>query len=69
MAQHCNVAQPGRNDIETELIISPKMAFGTGHHATTFQIMAWMVDVDFENLDVLDFGCGTGIDVSAAKFG
>ena len=58
---------PKRNDIETELIISPKMAFGTGHHATTFQIMAWMVDVDFENLDVLDFGCGTGILAIYAK--
>lgn len=44
-----------------ELIIAPKMAFGTGHHSTTSMILEWMMTQDFSGKKVLDFGCGTGI--------
>jgi len=44
-----------------ELIITPKMSFGTGHHATTWQMMKLMQEVDFNNKKVFDFGCGTGV--------
>lgn len=44
-----------------ELIISPKMAFGTGHHATTYMMISYMDKLDLENKTVLDYGCGTGI--------
>lgn len=47
--------------VEFELTINPKMAFGTGHHATTYMMIQMMRDVDFENKKVLDYGCGTGI--------
>lgn len=52
------------------ITISPKMAFGTGHHATTYMMLQAMSHVDFINTHVLDFGCGTGIlSVAAAKEG
>jgi len=44
-----------------ELVISPKMAFGTGHHATTHLMLSYMNNLDLENKTVLDYGCGTGI--------
>ena len=44
-----------------DLIITPKMSFGTGHHATTFQMMEQMSMIDFEGLHVIDFGTGTGL--------
>ena len=44
-----------------EIIIDPKMAFGTGHHETTFMMIEMMQTVDFTNKNVFDFGCGTGI--------
>ncbi|MBK8444729.1 MAG: 50S ribosomal protein L11 methyltransferase [Sphingobacteriales bacterium] len=44
-----------------QLLISPKMAFGTGHHATTYLMLRAMYDMDFAGKKVLDFGCGTGI--------
>lgn len=44
-----------------QLLISPKMAFGTGHHATTYLMLRAMYDMDFSGKKVLDFGCGTGI--------
>ncbi|MCX6352754.1 MAG: 50S ribosomal protein L11 methyltransferase [Bacteroidetes bacterium] len=50
-----------------ELLIQPKMSFGTGHHATTAQVMAHMLDLDFTNKAILDFGCGTGILAILAK--
>lgn len=50
-----------REDLLERIIISPKMAFGTGHHATTSLILEWMVDQSFNHKKVLDFGCGTGI--------
>ncbi len=44
-----------------EIVIDPKMAFGTGHHQTTAMMMALMLDNDFAGKQVLDMGCGTGI--------
>lgn len=44
-----------------EIIITPKMSFGTGHHATTSQVVWLMRDINFSNKDVFDFGTGTGI--------
>lgn len=46
---------------EFEIIIDPKMAFGTGHHATTSQMVSAMLDIDFDGKAVLDMGCGTGV--------
>jgi ribosomal protein L11 methyltransferase len=44
-----------------DLIITPKMSFGTGHHATTFLMIESMEKIDFSNKTVLDFGTGTGV--------
>jgi ribosomal protein L11 methyltransferase len=44
-----------------EIIIQPKMSFGTGHHATTWLVMSEMLELGFINKSVLDFGTGTGI--------
>jgi ribosomal protein L11 methyltransferase len=49
------------NDFEFEITIQPKMAFGTGHHQTTYQMMKLMKTIDFDQKIVLDYGCGTGI--------
>ncbi len=46
---------------EYEVEIEPKMAFGTGHHATTYMMISLMLNLDFTNKTVLDFGSGTGI--------
>lgn len=47
--------------VEHELIITPKMSFGTGHHATTWLMVEMMRDIDFTNKTVFDFGTGTGV--------
>jgi ribosomal protein L11 methyltransferase len=44
-----------------EVIITPKMSFGTGHHATTHLMVAQMQDIDFKDKTVFDFGTGTGV--------
>ncbi|NCI46065.1 50S ribosomal protein L11 methyltransferase [Sediminibacterium soli] len=44
-----------------ELVITPKMSFGTGHHATTWLVMQLMRGIDFSGETVFDFGTGTGI--------
>jgi ribosomal protein L11 methyltransferase len=44
-----------------ELVITPKMSFGTGHHATTYMMLRAMKDLDFRERRVLDFGTGTGV--------
>lgn len=48
-------------DVEHEIIITPKMSFGTGHHATTYLVMKQMKTIEFANKTVFDFGTGTGI--------
>jgi ribosomal protein L11 methyltransferase len=52
---------PHNPNVQFELTINPKMAFGTGHHATTYMMMQMMREVDFVDKKVLDYGCGTGI--------
>jgi ribosomal protein L11 methyltransferase len=47
--------------VKYEIIITPKMSFGTGHHATTFLMMQQMSQLDFTNKSVFDFGTGTGV--------
>jgi ribosomal protein L11 methyltransferase len=44
-----------------DLVITPKMSFGTGHHATTFMMLQAMQEVNFNGKTVLDFGTGTGV--------
>jgi ribosomal protein L11 methyltransferase len=61
---------PKMEGIMFDLLIQPKMAFGTGHHATTYMMMASMRALDFRRKRVFDFGCGTGIlAVLASKMG
>ena len=53
-----------------EIVITPRMSFGTGHHATTWLMLSEMSDLDFFDKDVLDFGSGTGsLSIMAEKRG
>jgi ribosomal protein L11 methyltransferase len=47
--------------VEHEIVITPKMSFGTGHHATTYLVMQAMRNLSFKNKTIFDFGTGTGI--------
>ncbi|RYY69179.1 MAG: 50S ribosomal protein L11 methyltransferase [Chitinophagaceae bacterium] len=47
--------------VKHDIIITPKMSFGTGHHATTFLMIQLMRDIDFASRQVIDFGTGTGV--------
>lgn len=47
--------------MDYELLITPKMSFGTGHHDTTYQVLSYEMKVDFKDKNVLDVGCGTAI--------
>ena len=61
---------PEKKDIKMEIIIQPKMSFGTGHHATTAMMIEQMLEIDFKKKEVLDMGCGSGIlSIAASKMG
>ncbi len=49
------------NLVKHEIIIMPKMSFGTGHHQTTRLVCEQMFETDFKHKRILDMGCGTGI--------
>lgn len=48
-------------NIKYDIVINPKMAFGTGHHATTYMMLENMLKLDLQGKTVFDYGCGTGI--------
>lgn len=54
-------------NVQHEIIITPKMSFGTGHHATTYLMLQQMQHINFTGKIVLDFGTGTGILTILAK--
>ena len=47
--------------LKFDIVIEPKMSFGTGHHETTHMMIQHLLALDLENKKVLDMGCGTGI--------
>lgn len=50
-----------------EIVIEPKMSFGTGHHETTQLMVSEILDTDCKNKSVVDCGCGTGVLAILAK--
>mgnify|MGYP000851913866 CR=1 FL=1 len=52
---------PENNTVKHEIIIEPKMSFGTGHHPTTELMIREMKNIDLKGKEILDFGSGTGI--------
>lgn len=52
---------PERDGFKHAIRITPKMSFGTGHHATTSQVIKMMESLPINDLRVLDFGTGTGV--------
>ncbi len=64
IGNRCLVRAPfhtGYESAEFELVIEPKMAFGTGNHETTTLVAEQILNMDLEGKTVLDMGCGTGI--------
>lgn len=59
----CLVRAPfhDEEEVDFDIVIEPKMSFGTGHHETTHQMIAHLLDIDVTGKRVLDMGCGTGI--------
>jgi ribosomal protein L11 methyltransferase len=57
---HADFHSPS-NSAKYDIIITPKMSFGTGHHATTYMMIEQMRDLNFKDKAVADFGTGTGI--------
>jgi ribosomal protein L11 methyltransferase len=61
---------PAKREFPYEIVIDPKMAFGTGHHQTTSMMLALMLENEYAGKNVLDMGCGTGIlAIMASKLG
>ena len=60
----CHIIADFHTSIPTfqhEIKIQPEMAFGTGHHETTYMMIKSMKTIDFRDKTVFDYGCGTGI--------
>jgi len=53
---HTNVPK-----VEFDILIDPKMAFGTGHHETTFLMVSYLLEEDVRGKSLLDIGCGTAV--------
>lgn len=70
---YCQIRAPFHSPapgFQHEVIIEPKMSFGTGHHATTCLMIKLMKTIDLHGKTILDMGCGTGVlGIMAAKTG
>ncbi|MEG1586432.1 MAG: 50S ribosomal protein L11 methyltransferase, partial [Bacteroidales bacterium] len=73
IGEECVIHSTFHTDIPVakyDILIDPKMAFGTGHHETTSQMLAEILNYDFTGKSVLDMGCGTAVlAILAAKKG
>jgi ribosomal protein L11 methyltransferase len=60
---NCHVRAPfhPKTDAEFDIVIEPKMSFGTGHHETTHMMIQHLLEMDVTGLKTLDMGCGTAI--------
>lgn len=47
--------------VKYDIVIEPKMSFGTAHHETTYQMLELLLDEEVKGLNILDMGCGTGV--------
>lgn len=64
IAGQCQVMAPFHEsdaDAKYEIVIEPKMSFGTAHHETTDMMLEYILKHDFNGATVLDMGCGTGV--------
>ena len=61
--EHCAIRAPFHKsfNVKYDIVIEPKMSFGTGHHETTHMMIQHILATDFTNKSVLDMGCGTGV--------
>ena len=59
----CRVRAPfhEKKEVSYDIVIEPKMSFGTGHHETTHMMLEFLLDMDLERKTVLDMGCGTAV--------
>ncbi|AWI26716.1 50S ribosomal protein L11 methyltransferase [Flavobacterium pallidum] len=59
----CHVRAPfhPKTDAEFDIVIEPKMSFGTGHHETTHMMIQHLLEMDVKGMKTLDMGCGTAI--------
>ncbi len=73
IGDHCLIRAPFHDEPKPgtiDLLISPKMSFGTGHHQTTYLMTAKLLQTDVRNKSVLDMGCGTAVlGILARKMG
>jgi ribosomal protein L11 methyltransferase len=64
IGQRCRVRapfHPVRPDIEFDLLIEPRMSFGTAHHETTHMMIELLLDSEIAEKSLLDMGCGTAV--------
>lgn len=63
VSDNCVVRAPFHKPfgVEYEIIIEPKMSFGTGHHETTHMMLQFLLETDVRGQTVLDMGCGTAV--------
>ncbi len=73
IADRCGIRapfHPENKEVEFDLVIEPKMSFGTAHHETTSNMIEFLLEEDLKDKTVLDMGCGTSVlAILAAKRG
>lgn len=63
VGRQCIIRAPfhERPQVDYDIVIEPKMSFGTGHHETTYMMLQHILEHDFNGKSVLDMGSGTGV--------
>lgn len=63
VANKCHVRAPfhEKKDLDYDIVIEPKMSFGTGHHETTHMMLQHLLNLNVTGKKALDMGCGTGV--------